>query len=100
MKNTSQSQKMSLQEEKSKFAIQLIKKKIKKQDVMRIANISESSYKRYRRLIVKRGFVKASDRKTHQRKASRLTKSRKISIRNSLRVNPFQSTRELADKFH
>jgi len=90
----------SPQEDKRKFAIKLINKKISKPEVMRISKISERTYRRFKDLIKKKGALKAGQRKTRSGGARKLTKARKISIMNSLRANPFQSTRNLGDKFH
>lgn len=91
---------LSSQEEKRRFAIKLIGKKIQKTEVMRLAKISARSYYRYKKLIQTKGNSKAALRQSQSRSARRLTKARKISIMNSLRANPFQSTRDLVDKLH
>ena len=100
MKKPANLKSLSPQEEKRRFAIKLIGKKIQKSEVMRLAKISEKSFYRYKKLIRNRGNTKAAQKQSQSRSARRLTKARKISIMNSLRANPFQSTRDLVDKLH
>jgi len=89
---------LSPQEDKRKFAEKLINKKISEPEVMRISKISERTYRRFKDLI--KSALETGQRKTRSGGARKLTKARKISIMNSLRASPFQSTRNLADKFH
>ena len=56
----------SPQEDKRKFAIKLINKKISKPEVMRISKISERTYRRFKDLIKKKGALKAGQRKLGQ----------------------------------
>jgi len=100
MKKITKVPKVSDQEQKRTFAINLIKKKIAKPKVMSLAHISLSSYYRYRALIQKYRGSRAFERKGRSGRITVLSKAQKVSITNSLRANPFQSTRDLADKFH
>ena len=91
--------KPSPQEEKRKFVINLMRKKIAKPEVIKLSKISKRTYRRIRDRIKRKGASKAGERKTRTEGAKRLTKAMKISIMNSLRANPFQSTQNLVDKF-